>query len=622
MRVVLLSFTALVGAFHLGSGSALAQCSPGAVPDNGSVTCSGVDADGFETSSDGVTVQVNEGAEVSDRGVSADPFGLRAVLSFLGDAGTVENSGSIIATGVSTDGVSFIGGGTLTNRSTGVIEAADSPAVIAFGGLTLQNEGGTISASGSSHAISAGGTVSITNSGTISNTGDFRGAISTSRDSTFDIVNLASGVLSSLNDTAVSLSGTGSFVNFGIVTGGGSSDPGAISIFDSGVTVDNRGTIDGEVNFFADEAGDVLSNSGTITGDVVFFGDLGGTLNNTASIDGDVTFFGDTGAIITNSGTIAGVALTDEDGLLTNLGTINGVSAASGTVINEALIEADGTAVDVARRGSVTNSGTISSSGTRFNAYGVRFDTDATLINDGSIRSEGEAAVEVHSGSITNNAGGEIIGGDAGIEVRALFSGETDVDETSLSITNAGLIRGAGGIVVDELNTDRQFVTNSGTISGTDGIAMSLGANEDSLMLLGGGVVEGIVDFGADNDQLILEGVQSADVGMALGAALPLFDGGDGVDTVIFDPAVLISDLVSLSSSFDSALGFEVFLLSFMNADDTTSRMRVGRFEFLQFGDGIISLVDTAPIPVPPAIALFASGFGVLTLRRRTKRKS
>lgn len=200
---------------------------------------------------------------------------------------------------------------------------------------------------------------------------------------------------------------------------------------DSTVNVSAGGTIQGQTGVFVIAADGTVNNAGTIQGQTGVFssGDL--TLSNMGA-----------GAI---DGVFAVSAAGDLN--LTNAGTIN----ATVVNFNNSGIYAGGT-------GTISNTGSIISGANAIYTQGV-----GSVVNSGLIQSSGAAATIRLFGansSVTNQADGRIATTGTGIGVY--------LDGADASVVNAGAISGRSAISL----VSGGAVTNSGTLTGTDGASV------------------------------------------------------------------------------------------------------------------------------------------------------
>ncbi|PQA86820.1 VPLPA-CTERM sorting domain-containing protein [Hyphococcus luteus] len=414
----------------------------------------------------------------------------------------------------------------------------------------------------------------------------------------------------------------------------------------AGVTVSNPGgdaiKLKGDAN--------IINNDGALDGDdegVQIEGANSEVRNNSgASIAGGdrgVQIEGD-GTILTNAagatitGGDRGVEAEDADNVeIYNSGLIegedkDGVRAGSGAIIQNnagATILAGDDGVQIAGDGAtITNNGTISAlvdQGSGGSSEGITGDDDITLINHGTLEADDDAFQTQLNANVTNTGTIRSINNDGiDIDTGAIVNSGTiiaegvedgvDYDAGVDPISISTIDNQAGGVVgvnVDAGNDARQFVTNAGTITGTGGTALFLEEGEDSLTMLGTGVINGVADLGEDDDLLTVMGPQLAAVGGG-----NLFDGGADIDTIAFDE-IASDDLISLTvASLASTL-------TFRNSDDTVSTLLFANFEYFSLTDGIFSVEEFASaVPVPAAGFLFAGGLGLFGfLRRRARPK-
>ena len=225
---------------------------------------------------------------------------------------------------------------------------------------------------------------------------------------------------------------------------------------------------------------------------------------------------------------------------------------------------------------------------------GIRAPDGVTIANQGSI-SGGANGVLADADLVLTNAMGGDIGADAG----------------------AGVVTGAGA-----------RITNAGTIAGVD-----FSTGSERLTLTTTGILEGLVDFGANDDLLTFDGIMAELVGSsstladytglsmaeAVAVGLPLFYGGAGTDTIAFDAGVSVAGLVSrqwLGTWADEG----VYGLTFRNGDSSPSTLVYAGFEVFTIDGQHLSESDLPALPLPGSLSLLLGGLGSLRLllRRRS----
>ena len=437
-----------------------------------------------------------------------------------GQFGLVNNSGSIINGGISltsleaasvnnsghTPTIGFAGDGTASVVNSGTVNYFTSFSTV--GTATVDN-GGSI---GEGLVFNQTTTANVTNSGSITatNTPD---VVGTTRDAVYSdaallLTNTSTGSINGVRD-GVRTDGTSATINNagtirGLGTNSGQATPGAGIVVAGGPsTITNSGSISGArfgltTSVFTDPStqaqsgraiGSTVNNSGSIIGDnddgVRLIG--GGTVANSGYIAGRVgaaadgvsmfsfsdqnlTSFTVIGSVTNSpSGVIEGNrfgVILSNGGNVSNAGTITGKS---GSI----LLQAQAVGAEPPRNGSVTNSGTLNGT-VQFNNL-----ANASVANSGSISALSGNGVftTAPSGSLTvnNQATGSLAGASSGIRSEG----------SSLSVTNAGTIRGNGtlftlraadaGILI---LGGPATINNSGNISGA-GFGITTGVYSD-----------------------------------------------------------------------------------------------------------------------------------------------
>lgn len=287
---------------------------------------------------------------------------------------------------------------------------------------------------------------------------------------------------------------------------------------DATLTVQTGAVITGADQAFEFDDDNNFTNFGTLTGqnDHGMQGDNGNTVIN----HGTITALGGDGVNI------------DNDGVVENYGTIRGMDDGvqledNATVINHATgeIYADDEGVNINNDdATLTNAGLIEAGDDAVNAA-----RNATITNSGIIRSIGgdQDGIDLDSGTIVNSGTILAVGTQDAIDF--------DPSSDASTITNNGLIEGHIGINTDPADTGAQTVFNSGTITGRGGLAMDLGAGEDSLEIAGG-TINGAVELGAGTDSLIVSEVNTGVVQFLSDPEILDFR----IDSVLYDSGALV----------------------------------------------------------------------------------
>ncbi|WP_441231531.1 autotransporter outer membrane beta-barrel domain-containing protein [Tardiphaga sp. 215_C5_N2_1] len=467
--------------------------------------------------------------------------------------GTVDASGTLRSTsgtatigwnGAST-GVVVTNSGVIENTSTGrVIDATGATAGRTF---TFLNNIGAIVRSTQNDVFRfnlamTSGTIVIDNAGLIQAGGtgyaalgqalDFRGMTGAA---SMTIINRATGVIEAMTDDAVRPGANAVINNFGIIRSFGANTSGGANGTSDGI--DTGGNLGVVVN---NQAGGLISGARHgITADT----DV--TVNNAAG-----------GTILGRNGSGVG---SDGAGTVTNYGRITGTYAGVGNIFNSdgiAQINGDGDGVDIDNVGTIINYGIIEGtgaggfdSGGRANAsegisigggtitnYGmisgtntgivVNKDTNVdrsgvaatTIINNlggtivglngYAIRLENKTGTAIDNDTIVNR--GTIIGNGAIPDPNAIVLMNTGVaDPNSVGTLNgitytgtgsARFIRGDGSAI--QMGEGADVLTNYGTIIGNTGRAVNMEGGNDTVNIMKGSRIVGLVDGGVGTDTL------------------------------------------------------------------------------------------------------------------------
>ena len=471
-----ISNAGVVSAAVTGNGVSLAGS--GVVSNTGSIA--GNDAVLLKA---GGSVTNDVGGSLSGLGALGGGLGFGAGVDIAGATGTVTNRSTI--SGVAY-GVALGAGGQVTNAA--VITGGEDGVIVAGAAGTIANSGSITATVDDGIGLFAGGSVTNASGATISATGTKGAGV---------FVTGAAGTVANAGTIA------GSHVGVALAAGGALSNAasGSISAQTLGVYFQNQpGTFTnaGDVTatgaqgtgLYMQSGGSVTNlSTGTIAGEKfgAFFDGGAGTLANYGSISGGTY----DGAVLGLGGSVTNAANASISGL--SIGVYVKYKAA-GSVTNSGTISGSGTAsagIDLADGGGVTNNSTGSVSGSNFGVFVTG--AAGTVANAGSITTTKYGGVELtKGGSVTNSAGGSIKGGSAG--VYAQTGGPATVINTgtinAASASGAGVALAGGGNVTNNSGGSISgggfgvFTTgtvatlsNSGSISGSHGVGFEAGGN-------------------------------------------------------------------------------------------------------------------------------------------------
>jgi uncharacterized protein with beta-barrel porin domain len=413
-------------------------------------------------------------------GTGADSTGIGAsTVNIAANVGTI--SGGIFGI--------FAGDTVNVGANTGTISAVNGTAINAS--TVNVNSSGTISAGGGT-GIFASNAATVANSGTIS-AGGF--AINVQQGSA-TVDNASTGTISGFS--AIFANGNATVHNAGKIQATDAPGNAIHAVVLADVT--NSGSIIGGANgIFGNSAQVTNLSTGMISGASAIFSNVDATVHNAGTIQATDALkdaiHADLGlADVTSSGSIIGGAngIFGNRVKVTNLsaGTISGTNAIASntlaTVHNAGKILGNGVAV-LADIADVDSSGTISGGGAA--SIGIFAITAATVANSGNI-SAGGVAIEVVNGSaiVANTSTGTISAGAFGIFANA-----------AANVTSSGRI--SGNIAIEALGVGgigSKIVTSGAIVStaGATGTAIRLSRAADTLTLLAGSRIVGVVDMG------------------------------------------------------------------------------------------------------------------------------
>jgi autotransporter-associated beta strand protein len=415
----LLFGTALTGLGVIAPDAARADCLPDA--SGLIITCQLSDTDGYQTTSNGVTINVNAGATVGTGAATPSP------LLSAGSTSVVDNTGTINSGAVA---ISLGGGSTVNNAASGpgIITGAINFGAAGTGQTNaLNNLGASSTITG--NISSAGGAFNLLNAGTIT------GTVSSSGNTTITNSGTLTGnvTLGAGNDTITNTGTMNGTVDMGSGTNMFSASNGAqlptlLTAAAAGTNTVNLGTGGGTVGAITNfDVMNVNANPGTTW-----------TLNQPVSLADRINV---------NSGLLA---VNNPNYLGSNV-VVNNSSGTSGAIAQGGIIFS----------GTGTYSGNMSGTGTVYVGSGTTTFSGANTYTGGTYLNFG-GTLTVTGGQALSDTGTVFVGGTGTLNVAQT--------ETIGALSNDTVFGGAGSVTLTGGNLLINSGSFSGVISGANGI--------------------------------------------------------------------------------------------------------------------------------------------------------
>tara|TARA_R110002049_G_C9138434_1_gene559428 strand:+ start:260 stop:2392 length:2133 start_codon:yes stop_codon:yes gene_type:complete len=566
-----------------------ADCTPDPVASGGTVTCTAVDADGFSSAEDTVTLDIDVAATVN--GV------LGAAISLQGTNAQVNNNGQVATATANTGGILLRGTGGRINLGAGA-SITTSGAGLGSYGINVEADGARIDlAANSSISASSGVAIALAADNavidiganvTIDTFGRFGHSILALNRSGFT-VNVAEGaVLTTQGQDArgIDLQSSNAIVNLNgaVVTNGGQfpagSGDGSIGVI---IGDSNFSTIGGELNISA-------TGSITTSGDGAF-GVFADGVATTVNIAQGATISAMGGEGVADGFPAGGIATGSVNGIVNNAGTISANPATlsfsvgmggNGTVFNnQATGVINGGLAAMAFFAPPGSSVTLNNENIITGAFFDDEGSNQIIVNTGSIDSAfnsglmdlGAGDDEIDNagtltGTINMGDGSDEITITAGSDIGGvpLMDGGDDLD-TADGFTDSISFSGYIGNVADLTNWENielvagAFLELAGTqytggvtrIDGDSTLYMGLGPQRlDSALQLTSGTLQatgagsGVFSIGGDTNNAALINAVDAFPGDTLTVEGNYTGGGGTIafDTVLNDGSVSITDVI------------------------------------------------------------------------------